>query len=162
MTWHWYIWSVQAICFCQMSLTLSFSDASSWLDSGYILSGHTRKSRCVPFLVSWLGKFLPVSSTVKWLLFSLLLTVICGKKYFVFICKYVSCSSSVLVFTSSDFSAMNQLLHWCFLHGDFPICVFSYICWHSTMRTRSISFSVLPCSQSVISMHSLVLLHCGL
>lgn len=72
-------------------------------------------------LIRWLGKFLPGFSTVKLLLFSLLL-IVTYEEILLYLCiDNYPISSSILVFTSSDSCMIKQsLLEW-LLHGDFLI-----------------------------------------
>lgn len=75
-------------------------------------------------LIHWLGKFLSGFSTVKLLLFSLLL-IVTYEEILLYLClDNHPISSSILIFTSSDSCMIKRSLLGWLLHGDFLIPCF--------------------------------------
>lgn len=107
--------NVEVLYFYEMSLSLSISDVSLWLESGHNFGRHAREYWFVPFLV--MLSFCEFSPLWSYLLcFSLLLTIICEE---MLLYLYVNTIYFFIhpYFISFDSCLMNQLLLWQLIHG---------------------------------------------
>lgn len=123
-----------------------------------IMSGsmHVDLSRFWWKLNIWLKRCLPGFSTVKLLLFSLLLTVTYEEVLLYLCVDTYPISSSILTFTPSDSCMMKQLLLGWLLHGDFLILCFLRLLAFYSENELSL-FLCLPVCQSWAWTHRFLL-----